>query len=105
MSTYMDIGMWLVRMRLALQESTKMTCNLLTLVNLGESVSGVVLITGLCVQAFPVPLTLISSTLISRDGMVNPNSLWYLLIAIELVTTELRKNKFAILYLVVTFEK
>jgi len=50
----------------------------LTLVTLGKSVFGAVMVIGLCTQAFPVPLTQISSTLICRDGMVNPNSLWYL---------------------------
>ena len=47
----------------------------LTFVDTGGSVVGVVIGVGLCEQALPIALTLISSTLMSRDGMVNPNSL------------------------------
>ena len=46
-----------------------------TFVDTGGSVVGSTIDVGLCEQALPIALTLISSTLISREGMVNPNSL------------------------------
>lgn len=47
----------------------------LTCANVGGLFVGVAIGVGSCEQALPIALTLISSTLMSRDGIVNPNSL------------------------------